>query len=171
MLALDDQKWPALSHAYGSASDTPALLRQLAILTLPQKEYDSDPWFSLWSSLCHQGNVFTASYAAVPHIVDIACRAEGPIDFSFFQLPAAIEVARQNGKGPALPVEIEDAYLNSISRLMDCVSIHRHNEWDESTLFSALAAQAASKGHFRAAEAIMNLDNSLIEKLINFDLQ
>lgn len=35
---------------------------------------------------------------------------------------------------------------------------------------SAFAALAVSKGHFRVAEAIMNLDDDLIGKLIELDI-
>lgn len=53
LLPLDSPRWSELTHAYGSASDTPALLRQLA--SLPRADGDAEPWFSLWSSLAHQG--------------------------------------------------------------------------------------------------------------------
>lgn len=169
MLSLDDPEWSRLSHAYGPATDTPQLLAQLAGSTAPQTDYESEPWFSIWSSLCHQGDVFSASYAAVPHIVEIACKTEDVIDFGFFQLPASIEVARLNGKGPAIPDGLKEPYQRAISRLMDCVSIHRDEVWDEATLISALAAQAVAKGHAHVAEALLNLDSDLIAKLRSLD--
>ena len=154
MIELDDPRWPELSHAYGSAADLPELLRQLARATGPKIGYQSEPWFTLWSSLCHQGDVYDASYAALPHIVEIAVSAKEPIDFSFLQLPAAIEIARNSGNGP--PVT-------------ECVAVHRHEDWDEPTLLSAVSALAAAKGHHRIAEAIMNLDDDLITKLVDLD--
>ncbi|GAA3889916.1 hypothetical protein GCM10022276_06190 [Sphingomonas limnosediminicola] len=169
MLSLHDPEWSRLSHAYGLASDTPRLLTELAGSTAPHTDYESEPWFSLWSSLCHQGDVFTASYAAVPHIVEIACKTEGVIDFSFFQLPASIEVARLNGKGPAIPEELEEPYQRAISGLTECVSLHRDDPWDEATALSALAALAVAKGHAHVAEAILNLDGDLIAKLRSLD--
>ena len=170
MLALADPRWSDLSHAYGTAGDTPGLLRQLSECTLPCDGYESEPWFSLWSSLCHQSDVFEASYAAVPHIVEICAKASGPVDFGFFQLPAAIEVARANGKGPAVPAFLERAYRSAIDRLSDCIALHRTDCWDEATLLSALSAQAVAKGHHRIAQAIMNLDDDLIDKLNGVDL-
>lgn len=169
MISLDDPEWSRLSHAYGPASDTPLLLTQLACSTAPHTDSDSEPWFSLWSSLCHQGDVFTASYAAVPHLVEIACNAEGVIDFGFFQLPASVEVARLNGKGPAIPDSLKEPYERAISRLMECVLLHRDDSWDEATLLSAVAAQAVAKGHRHIAEAILNLDSDLIAKLRSLD--
>ena len=169
MLDLNDPIWPTLTHAYGSAADTPALLRQLAQSTGCKDDHESEPWFTLWSSLCHQSDVFDASYAALPHILEIGLSATGPIDFSFFQLPAAIEIARFNGKGPPVPPILAKAYSEAVSRLIDCVAVHRHDAWDEPTLLSALSAQAVAKGNHRIAQAIMNLDDDLIGKLINLD--
>lgn len=171
MLPLDDPQWSQLSHAYGAASDIPDLLRALASSVGPKNGYQDEPWFTLWSSLCHQGDVYTASYAALPHIVEIASKAPGPLDFSFFQLPAAIDVARQNGRGPPIPIEIETDYHLAITRLTDCVALHRHDDWDVSMLLSVFAAQAVAKGQFRIAEAISNLDDDLITRLINLDFE
>lgn len=63
----------------------------------------------LWENLYHQGDVGTASYAAVPLLVE-----NGALD-----LVAAIEVARNNGVNPMLPSEIESQYKKS---LQDAVS-------------------------------------------------
>jgi len=169
MIQLDDSRWLELSHAYGNAVDTPELLRQLSHATGPKTGYDSKPWFTLWSSLCHQGDVYDASYAALPHIIDIACNATGPIDFSFFQLPAAIEIARSSGKGPPVPADLAQAYGDAVSRLARCVVQYLHEDWDEPTLLSAMSALAVAKGHHRVAEAVMNLDDDLITKLIDLD--
>lgn len=169
MLQLDDPRWAQLSHAYGSASDVPELLRQLGRATSPSGANMREPWFTLWSSLCHQDDVYDASYAAVPYIIAIACEATGLVDFSFFQLPAAIEIARNNGRGPQMPAFLAEAYHDAIARLTECVALHRQDTWDEPTLLSALTAQAVAKGHHRVAEAIMNLDDDLISKLIALD--
>ncbi len=169
MIDLDDPCWQELSHAYGSATDIPELLRQLARVTGRKAAYDSEPWFTLWSSLCHQGDVYDASYAALPHIVEIACNAKEPIDFSFFQLPAAIEIARNSGKGPLVPAGLAQAYGDALSRLAECVTLHQHEDWDERTLLSAISALAVAKRHPRVAEAVMNLDDDLITKLIDLD--
>lgn len=169
MLALDDSRWSSLSHAYGSAQDIPALIEALAKDAGPKTSYDSEPWFSIWSSLCHQSDVFDASYAAVPHIVEIGCNANDPIDFSFFQFPTAVEVARHNGRGPDVPNDLSEAYFGAIKRLENCIAKHHEEEWDEETLLSVLAAQALAKGNHRAAEAVMNLDDDLIQRLIDLD--
>ena len=125
----------------------------------------AEPWFGLWSALCHQGDVYAASYAALPHVVEIARTTMGPVDFSCFQLPAAIEVARRTGRGPEIPPELADAYHVAIAQLMEAVSLHRDDPWDEDLLLSAAAAQAVAKGHIAAAEALLNLDADWIGKI------
>jgi len=101
--------------------------------------------------------------------VDIASQAAGPIDSSFFLLPAAVEIARQTGRGPALPRAYADDYHRAIRQLVENVSIHRNEAWDQSMLISVATAQAVAKGHIDVAEALMNLDADWIAKIINDD--
>jgi hypothetical protein len=167
MLPLDDPRWKELQHAYGDAADVPDMLRALASSTGPKTGCQDEPWFSLWSSLCHQGDVYTASYAAVPHIVKIASKAKAPIDFSFFQLPAAIEIARRTGRGPDIPEVYVDDYHRAVASLLENASLHRYEPWDQSMLLSVAAAQAVAKGHVDVAEALLNLDADWIAKINN----
>ncbi|MFJ9692139.1 hypothetical protein [Kitasatospora sp. NPDC101183] len=60
--------WSQLSHAYGSAQDIPGLLDAMS------PDPHDDCWNELWSALCHQGAVFSASYAALPALADAARR-------------------------------------------------------------------------------------------------
>jgi hypothetical protein len=166
MLSLDDSLWSRLQHAYGDASDIPTLLRSLAASPGPAPGSESEPWHSLWSRLCHQGDAYSASYAAVPHLVRIACETAAPVDFSFFLLPASIEVARQHGRGPKIPADIAESYRHALARIGDCVSIHRSDPWDQSMTLSVAAAQAAAKGHIDVAEALLNLDDDWIARII-----
>src|SRR5690348_14783407 len=93
MLNLDSSRWADLQHAYGAASDTPDLLRQLQ--SLPDSVGESQPWFSLWSSLAHQGDVYPASFAAVPHVVDALATRPESAPAVFFQFPAWVEICRR----------------------------------------------------------------------------
>ncbi|WP_280881686.1 hypothetical protein [Streptomyces pseudovenezuelae] len=58
--------WHELTHAYGSAEDIPGLFARLG------GTEDDDVWTALWSSLCHQGSVYDASWAALPQLTEIA---------------------------------------------------------------------------------------------------
>lgn len=59
--------WKALSHAYGEASEIPVLIAQLSPGTTDPK---NPLWEKLWSRLCHQGTVYSASYAALPLLLE-----------------------------------------------------------------------------------------------------
>jgi hypothetical protein len=58
--------WSQLTHAYGSAEDIPDLLSQVA----PGPR--SQAWSELWSRLCHQGTIYSASHAALPALTQLA---------------------------------------------------------------------------------------------------
>lgn len=163
-LALDDPRWGELQHCYGPADDIPGVLRQLAAAPGPKDDWRAEPWFKLWSSLCHQGNVYSASYAAVPHLVRIAIEATEPLDFSFLLLPASIEVARAGGRGESVPDFLEAAYERALAALPDAVAAHRHDVWDEAMLLSASAALAVAKGQVRVAAMLVDLDSEDIER-------
>ncbi|MFC1417622.1 hypothetical protein [Streptacidiphilus cavernicola] len=59
--------WALLRHAYGSASDLPRLFEDVG-----DPEAADVAWEDLWASLCHQGTVYTASFASLPVLADIA---------------------------------------------------------------------------------------------------
>lgn len=164
MLELDDSRWSELTHAYGAASDIPALLRALAKAP-KQQGANCEPWLTLWSSLYHQGDVYTASYAAIPHVVEIALSQANAIDFSFWLLPASVEVARANGRGPDAPDFLLSAYDAAIARLPECILAHRGESWSQDMTIAAMAALAVSKNHHALAEAIMNLDEDWISRI------
>ncbi|MBV9882311.1 MAG: hypothetical protein JO276_04820 [Sphingomonadaceae bacterium] len=100
-----------------------------------------------------------------PNLVEIALQAQGPIDFSFFLLPAVIEVSRTEGRGPPVPADLDEAYRIALMRLMDCVARHRHEAWDEATLLSALAAQATAKGNHKVAKMLLIVDADMIARI------
>ncbi len=68
-----------------------------------------------------------------------------------------------------MPVYLSEAYLGAIKRIEDCIARHREEIWDEATLLSVLAAQATAKGNHRVAEAVLNLDDAFIQRLIDLD--
>jgi hypothetical protein len=60
--------WTSLRHAYGAADDVPALLNKLT------PDPADEVWAELWSRICHQGSVYSASFAALPALADAASR-------------------------------------------------------------------------------------------------
>ncbi len=154
-LSLDDtRRWADLQHAYGSASDIPGLLRRL--VTLPASSGRDEPWFSLWSALAHQGDVYSASFAAVPHVVRALSIAPTKADSSFFHFPAWVEICRQKTAMP-IPEDLRQAYFDALARLPSLVAVAANRELDGSTLACILSAIAAAKGYGGVAEAAREL--------------
>jgi hypothetical protein len=154
MLNLDSSRWLELEHAYGVAGDIPALLQQLQ--NLPDAVGDSEPWFSLWSALAHQGDVYTASYAAVPHVVAAFARSPETAPATYFQFPAWVEICRHKN-GPPIPQDLQLAYLAALARLPQLIAHAAAREWSPDELACALSALAAAKGQTSVAEAVLEL--------------
>ncbi len=154
MLSLDSPRWADLEHAYGSAADIPPLLRQLS--SLPDDGGDSQPWFGLWSALAHQGDVYSASFAAMPHVVDALAAAPDIAPEVFFHFPAWIEICRKRN-GIALPVELAGSYTEALARLPMLIAAAASRPWSSGMVQSVLAALAAVKGDPAVAETALEL--------------
>ena len=167
MLNLEDSAWSTYEHAYGGASDIIALLSALS--TYPTKtEYDSEPYFSLWSSLCHQGDTYSAAYAAVPHIVSFAAKAPSRITFDFLLLPTSIEIARANERGPDIPPELEADYRSAIQSLPRIVADIDPSSMDETMALVSAAAIAVAAGKVVLAEAILELEGEAAQQFLEW---
>jgi len=165
MISLDSPKWSELRHAYGSASDIPNLLRQLE--EMPSFAGRNEPWFSIWSSLAHQGDVYSASFAAVPHVIRILSQAPTKADFSFFQFPAWVEICRQKN-AVVIPKELEEDYFSALKQLPHLVAIASEREWNENFLVCALSAIAVSKGYGLVAEVVMELTSDTANEFMKW---
>ena len=101
-------EWASLQHAYGTAEDVPDLLR-----AAEESGNEVGPaWDELWSRLCHQDTVYTASYAALPLLADIAERHEPTGYVAALDLAAAI-VASTDGPMAQAIVRAEHAKTHS----------------------------------------------------------
>ncbi|MFE0511553.1 hypothetical protein [Streptomyces sp. NPDC058964] len=103
--------WSQLHHAYGTAEDIPGLLD--AVSPAPK---DSG-WADLWSRLCHQGTVYSASYAALPALRDMA-RQWSPADR---QMP--LTLAGAIAASTDRPYEEQDPHVAYASEMSDLVQL------------------------------------------------
>jgi hypothetical protein len=154
VLSLDSRRWSDLQHAYGAASDVPELLRQLE--DLPSSEKDAEPWFSIWSALAHQGEVYSASFAAVPYVVQALSSAPTKADFSYFQFPAWVEICRAKTQ-VEIPEDLQPAYFAALSQLPALAAAASARPWEPDFLACALAAVAVAKEQPAMAEAVLEL--------------
>lgn len=103
--------WSRLHHAYGTAEDVPGLLDAVG----PDAQ---DPgWDDLWSRLCHQGSVYSASYAALPALTEMA-RTWSAADRRMPLHLAGCIVA-----GTDRPYGEEDPYVAYASQVSDLVRL------------------------------------------------
>lgn len=154
MLDLGSARWRELQHAYGAASNIPALLGQLT--RLPSSQGSAEPWCTLWSALAHQGDVYSASFAAVPHVIEALSRDPARADASFFQFPAWVEIcwARSNA---GVPPDLERGYREALKRRPGLVADAVGGSFGRERLACALAAVAAAAGDVALAEAVLEL--------------
>lgn len=158
--------WENLNHAYGKASNIPQLLEKLS--AYPKEEnYEEEPWFSLWSSLYHQGNIYSASFAAVPEIVKLILLAPESVTPSFFNLPTSIEITRQK-LNIEIPIEFLASYENAISELgkcaLVCITHNRENEFTR----AATAAFAISAGQIEHAEMLLEIPSEDVTETLEW---
>ncbi len=116
MLPLDDPRWQSYTGGYRTPFDASALLRQLF-----DRGASPELWDELWLQLHHQGDVGTASFAAVPWLLESARRSP-ELDWNAFGLIAVIELERLHycGNRP-MPAELEESYAKAIDRLPEMV--------------------------------------------------
>lgn len=156
LLSLESSRWSELEHAYGRASDIPQLLRQLQ--DLPGSEGQSEPWFTLWSALAHQGDVYSASFAAVPHVIAALASAPAKADISFFHFPAWVEIYRAKQEKP-IPADLADGYFAALQRLPALVAEAASVRNDPDFAACATAAIAATLGQHAMAEVILEMSS------------
>jgi len=85
--------WANLLHAYGAAEDVPGLLDQLS------PDSKNGVWNELWSRLCHQGSVYSASFATLPFLAT-AMRRWKPVERAHGLALAGAIVASDDVEGP-----------------------------------------------------------------------
>ena len=101
---------------------------------------------ALWAHLVHRGAVGTASYAAVPRLVDAGQLA----------LVAAIELGRAEAGAPSLPAELRTPYLRAVEYALERVP------GDSGCLQAWYALHAARRGHRELARALQLMDRQAI---------
>ena len=158
MLTLDDSRWATLSHAYGAARDIPDLLIRAGQDFRGGHQRES-PWFDLWSALCHQGDTYTASYAAVPHLVAFAAGHLGSKHYDPLFLSACIELARVGGRGPAIPADLEPAYHRAVAAARVLAEEYVSSPWDRDSDIAIRASAAALGGDVTRAHSLLDADD------------
>ncbi|MER7759198.1 hypothetical protein [Streptomyces sp. NPDC097619] len=107
--------WQELSHAYGPAGDVPALLARI------DAERDPELWSELWSALCHQGSVYSASFAALPWLADTAAVDDREQAVQALYLAGAVLAGTGQAHGAG---DVRARYASEIATLLTLVNRH-----------------------------------------------
>lgn len=162
MLSLDDGRWSVLRHAYGPATDIPAALA--ALKASPGTE-DRDLWELLWSALNHQGDVYSASFAAVPHVIDAISQMPGAVSWQCFAFIASIEVERA-AASCAIPEFLAADYALSWHRIPPLIGAAFSEPRSSLHTRCVLAALAASQQQPGLAELLLEADESELPAML-----
>lgn len=164
MLSLDSNKWSELEDAYGPATSIPSLLKAF-------QRYDSQKkyWDNIWSFLCHQGTIYSATFAAFPYIVQgFKTKLEQDIkDNNIFAFATCVEISRQ-----VFHVDIDDElsedYFKALAQLnnLQVKFLEKNSSYED--LMTVLAYQAALKSQPQLSELLLNLNENSISDLANF---
>ena len=159
MLKLNSDTWANLEHAYGSAEDIPTILTVLA--------QGEDKWFDIWSALCHQGTIYTATFAAMPHIIKVFEANLEKADFNTFVFATSVELTRQDCQ-VQVPDTLNVDYFQSLEKLDNLVQDYMKNKTDFDSLVGVLAFQAIRKFQTQLAQLILNLNEEQVPAVLEW---
>ncbi len=148
--------WASLRHAYGPADDIPPLLAR-ARTAPPPTDYRSEPWFTLWSSLYHQDDIYSASYAAVPELVDLAAECEAGIAAESLFLAASIELRRHEPGAPDIPSTLRADYERAVAAARPLAADLARRAPDSDG--KLVVADTVFRGEFDRARALLDADD------------
>ena len=158
MLNLDDKKWQELEGGYRVPYDASVALRAL--------REGEDVWSELWDELHHQGDVGSASYAAVPQLVDIAALA-AERDWNFYGLIATIKVESHRKGNPPIPAWLRPAYDEAWTRALQLGLTDLVSSTDTETTRAILSVLALAKGDLRLGVMLNGADSSEIDEWLD----
>jgi hypothetical protein len=111
VLDFNDPRWDSLAHAYGSGRSLVPVLEAFA-----RHAEDDDTWEELVSSVFHQGTIYTASYAVVPHLVALAESRPEDSRFDLLYYAGRIAAAAEENAAPKIPEFLATDYGNALER-------------------------------------------------------
>lgn len=153
---LNNQKWKELNGAYGTRYNASIELKKLE--KTGNKNEADEILDRLWNELYHQGDVGSASYYSVPHLVRIASD-KSLFHWRIIGLPLIIEHQRQKHSNPELPNDLKEEYLEAFQKLGDFAVQQLSNELDEASYVAAISAIVTSSGRVSLGRAILEMED------------
>ena len=159
MSVTEDDRWGTLLGGYRRPYDPRPALARL-------RTGDSDAaWKELWNELHHQGDVDTASYAAVPELV-ASYEVGAVLDWNVYALVGAIELERGRGKNPDLPSWLASRYHDALARLAERAHADLRRTDDPLVTRSALGVIAVAKDLRDHGRILLELDESEVAEFV-----
>lgn len=155
MLPIESPRWGDLAQAFGSAEDVPRLLSALGEMDEPARR---ELWLGLWATLWRDGQVFSASFAALPHLVTFAGRVSAAERARALHLVGAIAVGRERPDAPPMPPDLAAAYDEGIARIPALIAAAMGEPWDADTTQVLAGVLAIAKGHRGFGNAVLALE-------------
>ena len=118
----------------------------------------------LWEQLYHQGNVNSASYAAVGEIVRMMQEQVEP-DWNAYSLVASIEEGRLAEGNPSIPPELNQDYQQAWTAILPMALRDLAEATDDLVVRSALAVVARAKGQHTLATIALCTEDERVEML------
>jgi hypothetical protein len=128
--------WASLRDAYGSAEQVPALLAAAERAGTDE----GGPWDDLWGRLCHQGTVYSASYAALPALARMSRRPARSGYVEALHLAAAIIASND---GPEDSTSVRRRYENELAGLRAVAAVNLQHATDDADFVYGLEALMA----------------------------
>ena len=150
MLPLIDPRWKSYRGGRGELYDASAPLSRLSRSGDPHEIFEE-----LWDRLHHQGEVGSAAYAAVPHLVAFVRTPRG-LDWNPLAMIAVTELARPQNPQP--PPELSEDYFEAIADLPNAILSHGKQKWSEDVTRAAMSCMALAHGQRLLARAYLEFD-------------
>jgi hypothetical protein len=159
MIPLNDPRWQSYVGGYQVAFDA-----SMPLMTLLSGEDAADAIEVLKNELCHQGTLGSASYAAVPWLVEYQRRCPD-LDAEVVGLVLAVEFARPFNR-LEMPEELQLGYQSAIRDLPEIVLSKRNGPWDDGQVLVGAACLALGQSNRWFARTYFELDRAMLDHII-----
>lgn len=152
-LSLTSPRWRELAQVYGSAEDIGALLA--ALYTNENDDERTELWYGAWATLVPGGKVYSAAYAAVPHVLEIVANRDFAERVSALHFVTQVEVSRHQPGAPGIDDDLLLAYASAVESLPARVAELHGMTWDEQAAQVLGAALLAGKRQHAFARLLL----------------
>ena len=162
MLSLESSEWSILSHAYGPADDIPDKLILLRDALIDPAQFKA-AWdqVDFWSSLFHQYSVYSATFAAIPYIIEFANALPTEQRAELIAFVGSCVACSTLPRTPVVTPMIESAFRSALEQAIPLTVGCIEHESDEVSLRHLFAALAALRGHHALSHILRDMDCSI----------